>query len=76
MPEQLDDAEIRRRLERAMGKVPRTTREVFLAHRLDDMPYRETTERTGAVRATCGSAHDARHRRDRSSPGPSAAPLV
>jgi RNA polymerase sigma factor (sigma-70 family) len=47
MPKQLDDAEIRRRLERAMTRVPRTTREVFLAHRLDDMSYREIAERTG-----------------------------
>jgi RNA polymerase sigma-70 factor (ECF subfamily) len=47
MREQLDDAELRRRLERAMRNLPRPTREVFLAHRLDDMPYREIAERTG-----------------------------
>ena len=47
MPQQLDDAEILARLERAMRTVPRETREVFLAHRLDDMPYREIAERTG-----------------------------
>ena len=47
MPQQLDDAEILVRLERAMRTVPRETREVFLAHRLDDMPYREIAERTG-----------------------------
>lgn len=47
MPQQLDDAEIRRRLERAMRRVPRRTREVFLAHRLDGMSYREIAERTG-----------------------------
>jgi RNA polymerase sigma factor (sigma-70 family) len=47
MPEQLDDAELRRRLERAMSTVPRRTREVFLAHRVDDMPCREIAERTG-----------------------------
>jgi RNA polymerase sigma-70 factor (ECF subfamily) len=47
MPEQLDDAELLRRLERAMRMLPRPTREVFLAHRLDDMPYREIAERTG-----------------------------
>ncbi len=47
MPDRLNNAEIRRRLERAMKKVPRATREVFLAHRLDDMSYREIAERTG-----------------------------
>ena len=47
MPEQPDDAELLRRLERAMRKVPRKTREVFLAHRLDDMSYNEIAERTG-----------------------------
>jgi RNA polymerase sigma factor (sigma-70 family) len=47
MPEQSDDAEIRQRLERAMKVVPPTTREVFLAHRLDDMSYSEIAERTG-----------------------------
>ena len=35
MPQQLDDAEILVRLERAMRTVPRETREVFLAHRLE-----------------------------------------
>ena len=44
---ELDDAEIRRRLERAMRTVPRTTREVFLAHRLDHMSYGDIAERTG-----------------------------
>jgi RNA polymerase sigma-70 factor (ECF subfamily) len=47
MPEQPDNAEIRARLERAMRTVPRRTREVFLAHRLDDMPYAEIADRTG-----------------------------
>jgi RNA polymerase sigma-70 factor (ECF subfamily) len=47
MPEQPDYAELRRRLERAMRSVPRPTREMFLAHRVDDMPYREIAERTG-----------------------------
>jgi RNA polymerase sigma factor (sigma-70 family) len=47
MPQQMDDAEILARLERAMRTVPRQTREVFLAHRLGDMPYREIAERTG-----------------------------
>lgn len=47
MAEHLDDAEIRARLERAMRTVPRQTREVFLAHRLDDMSYSEIAECTG-----------------------------
>jgi RNA polymerase sigma factor (sigma-70 family) len=47
MPDQLDDAELLRRLERAMRSVPRRTRQVLLAHRLDDMSYSEIAERTG-----------------------------
>jgi RNA polymerase sigma-70 factor (ECF subfamily) len=47
MTEQLDDAEVLRRLERAMRTVPRRTREVFLAHRLNDMSYAEIGQRTG-----------------------------
>jgi sigma-70-like protein len=47
MAQQMDDPEIRRRLERAMRRVPPTTREVFLAHRLDDMSYSEIAEHTG-----------------------------
>jgi RNA polymerase sigma-70 factor (ECF subfamily) len=47
MPDQLSDAEIRRRLQRAMRTLPPQTRDVFLAHRLDDMSYREIAERTG-----------------------------
>ena len=47
MPEEFDDAELLRRLERAIRTVPRRTREVFLAHRLDDMSYAEIAQRTG-----------------------------
>jgi RNA polymerase sigma-70 factor (ECF subfamily) len=47
MPEQLDDAELLRRLEHAIRTVPRRTREIFLAHRLDDMSYAEIAQRTG-----------------------------
>jgi RNA polymerase sigma factor (sigma-70 family) len=47
MPEQLDDAELLRRLERAISAVPRRSREIFLAHRLDDMSYAEIAQRTG-----------------------------
>ena len=47
MPEQLDDAELLRRLERAIRTVPRRTREIFLAHRLDGMSYAQIAQRTG-----------------------------
>ena len=39
--------ELLRRLEDAMRAMPRLQREIFLAHRLDDMPYREIARRTG-----------------------------
>ncbi|MEP9358092.1 sigma factor-like helix-turn-helix DNA-binding protein [Sphingomonas sp. KR3-1] len=40
-----------RRIERAVRKLPRLRREIFLAARLDDMTYAEIAERTGlAVR--------------------------
>ena len=35
------------RIERALWRLDRTTREIFLAHRLDDMSYTEIAERTG-----------------------------
>ena len=71
MPEQLDDADIRRRLERAMRKVPRATREVFLAHRLDDMSYAEIADRTGlSVREVEGHMARAIIAIDRSLNGP------
>lgn len=47
MSRQLDDAEMLRRLDRAMRTVSPRTREIFLARRLDDMSYREIAERTG-----------------------------
>jgi RNA polymerase sigma factor (sigma-70 family) len=47
MPEELDETELLRRLERAMRKLPRPTREIFLAHRLDAMSYGVIAERTG-----------------------------
>lgn len=46
MPEHADP-ELLKKLERAMLKLPRSTREIFLAHRLDDMSYREIADRTG-----------------------------
>jgi RNA polymerase sigma factor (sigma-70 family) len=36
-----------RRLEDAMRNIPKLQREIFLAHRIDDMPYREIARRTG-----------------------------
>ncbi len=37
----------RKRMEAIMRRMPRLTREIFLAHRLDDMPYDEIARRTG-----------------------------
>jgi RNA polymerase sigma-70 factor (ECF subfamily) len=44
---QADKAELLRRLERAMTKLPPTTRNIFLAHRLDGLSYQTIAERTG-----------------------------
>jgi RNA polymerase sigma factor (sigma-70 family) len=41
------DPEMLKKLERAIQKLPRSTREIFLAHRLDDMSYRQIANRTG-----------------------------
>ena len=41
------DPEIVKRMERAVRKLPRLQREIFLAARLDDMSYVEIAERTG-----------------------------
>lgn len=46
MPEHADP-ELLKKLERAMLKLPQSTREIFLAHRLDDMTYQEIADRTG-----------------------------
>jgi RNA polymerase sigma-70 factor (ECF subfamily) len=35
------------RVEAIMLRLPRRTREIFLAHRLDNMPYDEIARRTG-----------------------------
>ena len=35
------------RIEAIMLRLPRLTREIFMAHRLDDMPYDEIAGRTG-----------------------------
>jgi len=42
-----NDPELLRRLEEAVASMPRVQREVFLAHRLDDMSYAEIARRTG-----------------------------
>lgn len=41
------DPEFMRRLEDAITNLPRLQREIFLACRLDDMPYAEIARRTG-----------------------------
>jgi RNA polymerase sigma factor (sigma-70 family) len=41
------DPELLKKLERAMLKLPRSTREIFLAHRLDAMSYQQIAGRTG-----------------------------
>ncbi|MCA1197303.1 sigma-70 region 4 domain-containing protein [Sphingomonas sp. R647] len=46
MTDDLDPAPVKR-LERAVRKLPRLQREIFLAARLDEMSYVEIAERTG-----------------------------
>lgn len=41
------DPDLLRRLEAAVAAMPRKQREIFLAHRLDDMSYAEIAARTG-----------------------------
>lgn len=41
------DPETTKRIERAVRKLPRLQREIFLAARLDDRSYVEIAERTG-----------------------------
>lgn len=41
------DPELLKKLEQAVLKLPRSTREIFLAHRLDNMSYRDIAERRG-----------------------------
>ena len=41
------DPDLLRRMEEAMLNVPKLQREIFMAHRLDDMSYGEIAERTG-----------------------------
>jgi RNA polymerase sigma-70 factor (ECF subfamily) len=41
------DPNLLRRLEDAMRAMPKLQREIFMAHRLDDISYREIARRTG-----------------------------
>lgn len=41
------DPDFLRRIEEAMLNIPTLQREIFMAHRLDDMPYEEIARRTG-----------------------------
>lgn len=41
------DPDLLRRMEDAVRNLPMLQREIFLAHRLDDMPYEEIASRTG-----------------------------
>lgn len=41
------DPELLKRLKMAVSKLPRTTREVFLEHRFDNMSYQEIADRRG-----------------------------
>jgi RNA polymerase sigma-70 factor (ECF subfamily) len=41
------DPDLLRRIEGAMLNIPKLQREIFMAHRLDDMSYGEIAERTG-----------------------------
>lgn len=41
------DPDLLRRLEEAMLNMPELQRKIFLAHRLDDMSYREIARHTG-----------------------------
>ncbi len=42
-----EQQELLERMEKIMLRLPRMTREIFLAHRLDGMPYDEIARRTG-----------------------------
>lgn len=46
-PSDADREEQLARMEAIMRRLPRLTRDIFLAHRLDDMPYEEIARRTG-----------------------------
>ena len=41
------DPDLLRRMEQAMRNIPKLQREIFMAHRLDNMSYGEIARRTG-----------------------------
>jgi len=41
------DPDLLRRMKEAMLNIPKLQREIFMAHRLDNMPYGEIARRTG-----------------------------
>ncbi|MFN3727828.1 MAG: sigma-70 family RNA polymerase sigma factor [Allosphingosinicella sp.] len=41
------DPDLLRRLNEAVGNIPKLQREIFMAHRLDNMTYGEIADRTG-----------------------------
>lgn len=41
------DPDFLRRIEEAMLNIPKLQREIFMAHRVDDLPYGEIARRTG-----------------------------
>jgi RNA polymerase sigma-70 factor (ECF subfamily) len=43
----IPDPDLLRRVEEAVGNLPRMQREIFMAHRLDNMTYEEIAARTG-----------------------------
>ncbi|TMJ14605.1 MAG: sigma-70 family RNA polymerase sigma factor [Alphaproteobacteria bacterium] len=43
----MSEEEKRRRVEEAARNMPNLQRQIFMAHRLDDMPYEEIARRTG-----------------------------
>ncbi len=46
-PPDAQQQELIERLQAIMLRMPRLTREIFMAHRLDAMPYEEIARRTG-----------------------------
>ncbi|MFN3727345.1 MAG: sigma factor-like helix-turn-helix DNA-binding protein [Allosphingosinicella sp.] len=46
-PSELSERELIARMGAIVRGMPRLTREIFMAHRLDDMPYEEIARRTG-----------------------------
>lgn len=46
-PPDTNQQELIARMEAIMVRLPRLTREIFMAHRLDGMPYDEIARRTG-----------------------------